>query len=163
MTAPNQTASIGRARTGRFAKGNPGGPGRPRGIDFRAAVAAKAEAEGISVEDAIWQVFQSLLAQAHRGDVQAAKLLLDRLCGKDTVEVKVEPQAPPMTDIERAARVNAILASAVRRAEEAAAATAEKRAIGATAHQCAIEHDPGQARPHLRQSVSTRQTANEGS
>ena len=117
MTTPSQSAEIGRSRTGRFTKGNPGGPGRPRGIDFSAAVAEKAEAEGISIEDAIWGVFQALLAEAQKGDVQAAKLLIDRLCGKETGEREVRPQVPPMSDVERAARLNAILAAAARRAE----------------------------------------------
>ena len=136
IMAPNQTASIGRSRTGRFTQGNPGGPGRPRGLDFRAVVAEKAEGEGIAVEDAIWDIFQSLLAQARQGDVQAAKLLIERLCGKETIEVEIGEQMPPMSDVELAAQISAILAAAARRQEvEAASAELLGCAYDANAHR----------------------------
>ena len=115
--APTQSSTESIRNAGRFTKGNPGGPGRLRGFDFRAAVAERAEAEGISIEDAIWDIFQSLLAQARQGDVQAAKLLIERLCGKDTFELEIRHHAPLMSDVERAARLNAILASAAERLE----------------------------------------------
>jgi len=68
---------------------NPDGLGQPRGLDFRAVIAARAESEGISIEGALWDVFQSLLLQARLGDVQAARLLLDHLCDKEPVELHV--------------------------------------------------------------------------
>lgn len=79
MSTPVQQARAGRDGAGRFAPGTSGNPnGRPRGIDFRAAVVA---ARGEGVEAALVEVFDTLLAAALAGDVQAAKLLLDRLCG----------------------------------------------------------------------------------
>lgn len=82
-----------RARDGRFLPGNPGGPGARRGtrkLDFVAIVRRHARAQGIDLRAAVGEVFDTLLGQARAGDVQAARLLLDRLCGP--VE-KGEPSA----------------------------------------------------------------------
>jgi hypothetical protein len=113
LMAPTQTANNGRARSGRFAKGNPGGPGRPRGLDFRSVVAAHAELTGSSIEAAIIEVFDALLRQASEGDVAAAKLLIDRLCGKDDSLATTEP--PLLSDCERVARIEEILETARQR------------------------------------------------
>ena len=114
LMAPTHTAENGRARTGRFAKGNPGGPGRPRGLDFRAVVAAHAERTGFSIEGAIIDVFISLLRQAHEGDVAAAKFLIERLCGKDE---SAEAEAPPsqLSEDERIRRIEELMETARRR------------------------------------------------
>lgn len=77
------------AGTGRFLPGNSGGPGRPRGLDFRRVIADRAEAAGIPLETALWGIFTSLLKQARDGDVQAARLLLDRLCDNDPVSLRL--------------------------------------------------------------------------
>ena len=87
-----KTAQNGRGPRGRFVQGNPGGPGRPRGLDFRHVVAEQAELHGVDMETALWRVFQALLERAQDGDVQAAKLLLDRLCG---TKVEVEHTGKP--------------------------------------------------------------------
>ena len=52
----------------------------PRDADLRSVIAEHSEAEGVSIEQAIWSIYKSMLAKAKAGDVQAAKLLLDRLC-----------------------------------------------------------------------------------
>lgn len=82
---PEKTAGNGVRNpvTGQFLPGHPGGPGRPRGLDFRALVAAH---RGDTLPAAMVDLFDALMLRARNGDVQAAKLLLDRLCdaqGKD--------------------------------------------------------------------------------
>lgn len=69
----------GRDPRGRFVRGNPGGPGRPRNpkvlrlqAAFRAAITPKR----------LRELALTLWNQAMRGDTQAARLLLDRTCGK---------------------------------------------------------------------------------
>ncbi len=69
----------GRDGAGRFTVGNPGGPGNPRlrllGEHQRALASA------ISPEQ-VSELMQKLLARAMLGDMQAARLLLERLFGK---------------------------------------------------------------------------------
>ncbi|MCA8975826.1 MAG: hypothetical protein KDC98_13980 [Planctomycetes bacterium] len=71
----------------------------------------------MDLESAIWEVFQALLRRAKKGDVQAAKLLLDRLCEDDPVAVEVTYR--PLSTEERAARIEAILSIARQRQSEA--------------------------------------------
>lgn len=98
--APSVTVENGReVSTGRFAPGNPGGPGRPRGYDFRAIVAERVKKTGESVEDVVGELFDELRATAKGGDsaaVSAIKLVIDRLC--DTDPAKVEIGAPGSFD-----------------------------------------------------------------
>ena len=110
-----KTERNGRGTDGRFALGNAGGPGRPRGSDFRRIVRDQAEARGLDIEDAVWQVFEALLRRARKGDVQAAKLLLDRLCDSDPVMIDMVHQ--PLSTAERARRVQALLSAAAARKE----------------------------------------------
>lgn len=125
MTMPTGTVRNGRTKSGRFARGNPGGPGRPRGCDFRAVVTAHVEAEGRSIEEILVDVFKAIFARACEGDVQAARLLLDRLCAKEPDPVEIAPEYRELTDIERAIRIESILASARKRQEAAAKLRAE--------------------------------------
>lgn len=68
----------GRDGKGRFAKGNPGGPGNPHAI----AVAKLREALLKAVTpDAIQRIITKLIAQAEAGDTASAKILLDRVLG----------------------------------------------------------------------------------
>lgn len=60
--------------------------GRPRGIDFRKLVQ---EFRKAALDGDLQQVYESMLDRAKAGDVQAAKLLLDRLCDIDPQEVNV--------------------------------------------------------------------------
>ena len=82
-------------------------------------VAEQAETAGVGLEGALWAVFQAILRRAKSGDVQAAKLLLDRVCVADPVEAE---RGPPPNAIEAAAAISAIFAKAEARiaAEEAA-------------------------------------------
>ncbi|MCB9882221.1 MAG: hypothetical protein H6834_10550 [Planctomycetes bacterium] len=68
---------------GRFLKGHSSpGPGRPPGsVDLLAICQRRADEEGIDLEQLVWEVAQALFRRAEQGDVAAAKLVLDRLCG----------------------------------------------------------------------------------
>lgn len=71
-----------RDEKGRLLPGHPGlpGAGRPRGYDFRAEIEKHAEANNVSISEALWAVFNAMLRKACDGDVQAAKLIIDKLC-----------------------------------------------------------------------------------
>ncbi len=92
--------------------------GRPKAIDFRALVQRE---RGKTLDQKILAVFDSLAEQAAKGDVGAAKLLLERLCGKDADEVRLVDDTPQMGDAEFARRVVSMLAVAnARRVADAA-------------------------------------------
>ena len=59
---------------GKFAKGNPGGPGRPRSTVSRSAVALDERGAGVGE-----QVFQVIVDKALAGDLRAAEILLSRV------------------------------------------------------------------------------------
>jgi len=86
--------------------GNPNG--RPRVIDFRALVH---RARGETVEAKLLAVFDSLAEQAAAGDVAAAKLLLERICGKDADEIVLTTSLPA---IDMRQRMRSILEDAFR-------------------------------------------------
>lgn len=87
-TEPSEKGPDGRdLKTGRFLPGWKGGPGRPRRIDFWHTVSTKAKEKGIDLAEAVWEVFDGLMVAAKKGDVSAAKLLLERVCEPDAVEV----------------------------------------------------------------------------
>jgi hypothetical protein len=65
--------SSSRDANGHFAKGNPGGPGRPRSLS-RKAVALDELGAGVSE-----QVVQMIVDKALAGDLRAAELLLSRV------------------------------------------------------------------------------------
>jgi hypothetical protein len=67
------TESSTHDENGRFAKGNPGGPGRPRSIG-RSAVALDQIGAGVGE-----QVLQVIVDKALAGDLRAAELLLSRV------------------------------------------------------------------------------------
>jgi hypothetical protein len=50
----------------------------------------KAELEGYDLHEAIWRVVKVLLLQAEHGDLQSAKLILERLTRPVPTELKVE-------------------------------------------------------------------------
>ena len=72
---------------GRFAPGNPGGPGRPRSP---AAELRRAVEEAISPEHAT-AIIRKLTRLAFDGNVAAARLVLERTCGR-APEAVVEPK-----------------------------------------------------------------------
>ncbi len=110
-----ETAAAGRAADGRFVAGGPGGPGRPRGSRHRAQVALDAIGEAGAVE-----VLRAVLQAAVGGDVQAAKIVLDRIwpTRKDRT---VELELPPVATAAGLAPALAAVAAAMGRAELAPA------------------------------------------
>ena len=75
-------AVYNRQPSGRFGAGNNANPRGPKPKpDFLRICEAEALAEGVDLHDAVWRVAKKLLDQAAEGDVVAAKLILDRLCG----------------------------------------------------------------------------------
>lgn len=112
---PEETGDDRDKKTGRFVAGNRIGElgGRPRGYDFRRLVLERSRKEDVSIEDALWLVFRSLLKEVGKGNVQAAKLLLDKLCDADAVEVNVNHTA--LSPEERQKRISELLDTAARR------------------------------------------------
>ena len=79
MIEPTANGANGRDEGGRFAKGNPGGPGNPHAK--RAQELRKAFYAAVSDED-LAEVVKALVREAKLGDVQAAREVLDRCLGK---------------------------------------------------------------------------------
>ncbi len=79
---------------GQFVKGWPGGPGRKPGIkvSFRTAARQRAKDMDIDLDKEIGTLALLLIKQAKEGDVQAAKFVVERLCGllKQEIEMKSE-------------------------------------------------------------------------
>ena len=104
--APVAENTTGRDATGRFTKGNPGGPGNPyyrRQAELKRMLLA-------SVTDAdIQSVMQVLLGLARGGDLAAIKLYLQYAAGKPAREVdpdraelhewELQKQAPPLDQV----------------------------------------------------------------
>ncbi len=103
---------------GRFVAGHVGRGGRPKGYDFRKIVAEESAKHGVPVEVAVWAIYTALLKRARRGDVAAARILLDRLCPRDET-IHITDDRPRMTDLERGVRIEQLLAIAARRKREA--------------------------------------------
>jgi len=84
MTATTEQ-SADRDEAGRFVAGHgQAGPGRPRAIDLRGLMVRHytAVANGDrTVENDLVEVFAKLIELAKGGDVRAARIVLDRLCG----------------------------------------------------------------------------------
>lgn len=68
--------------------------------------AVAAERERLDLAAELWRVVKTLLQAAVGGDVQAAKLVLDRLTDPDPVEVSVNSG---LSEVERAQRVEQLL------------------------------------------------------
>ncbi len=81
MTDSTSNPTGDRDEAGRWLPGHKQpGPGRPRGLDFRRLIQ---ENRGETYEQTIVQVYDMLVVKALQGDVQAIKLLFDRMCDKD--------------------------------------------------------------------------------
>lgn len=88
---PDKSVVNGRdPKTQQFLPGNDGGPGRPKGIDYRKAVEDYATKHGIDIKEAIGEATVAMIAQAKGGDVQAMKLLFDRNCGLLKQELEIQ-------------------------------------------------------------------------
>lgn len=86
---------------GRWLPGQTGNPnGRSRGYDFRKIITDAAAQAGVDLPKTLWTIFGAILKAALKGDVHAAKLLLDRLCDTepDRIHVTQEPSGPPIPD-----------------------------------------------------------------
>jgi hypothetical protein len=82
--SPSANGGNGRDQHGRFAKGNPGGPGNP--FARRTAQLRRVLSMAVTEED-IAAVAKRLLEQAKAGDVAAARLLLSYAIGQPTETV----------------------------------------------------------------------------
>src|SRR5262245_61342953 len=88
---------------------------KKRRYDFVEIVRNYTEAHGEFTEDVIIDIFLSMLAAAKQGDVQAAKLLLDRFCGQDKDVLELQLTTSKLSDTERAARLVSIIEAAKQR------------------------------------------------
>jgi hypothetical protein len=75
---PSANGGNGRDANGRWARGNPGGPGNPLSKKVQSIRVALVSAV---TPEAIRAIVQTLLQQAKDGDVAAAKVVFDRACG----------------------------------------------------------------------------------
>ena len=93
---PTNTEGNGRTENGQFAPGNKASSGRAKGPDFRALVTAKLAEQGLTLEDALWGVWNDLVAGSKAGDTSATRIILDRMCGavKQAHEVKLDVPKP---------------------------------------------------------------------
>ncbi|NQU74991.1 MAG: hypothetical protein HQ546_01595 [Planctomycetes bacterium] len=84
---PSTNDNNGRRPNGRFAEGNPGGPGNPHA----AAVGAWRTTliNAVTVDD-MRQVIDVLTDKAKKGEAWAVKELLDRCLGKSQQKVEIE-------------------------------------------------------------------------
>jgi hypothetical protein len=101
--SPSTNGSNGRSTGGRFAKGNPGGPGNPHAR--RAARLRAAMYKAVTPAD-LRDVISALLSSAKGGDVSAAKELMQRLLGPPEAIDLLERLAALETKIEQAASNN---------------------------------------------------------
>lgn len=101
MPSTNRSNGGDRDSRGRFVQGNKGGPGNPHGgkvAKLRSALLA-----AVSQKD-LREIIARMVAEAKAGDVQAAKLVLDRCLGPaEAVDV-----AERLTVIERRLQVERI-------------------------------------------------------
>ena len=86
MEAPLPNGINGRVASGRFAPGNPGGPGNPHGKRTAALRAMVTEAV---TDDDLRAVVAKLVELAKGGDLAAIRELLDRTIGKPVAAVAV--------------------------------------------------------------------------
>jgi hypothetical protein len=86
-TDPTPNAPTGRTNKGRFAKGNPGGPGNPLGVHYARLTAAVVQAV---TPQQVAEIMAKLHQMACEGDVQAAKVVLDWCVKKPAAEVEIQ-------------------------------------------------------------------------
>lgn len=129
-TAPTKTEPSGRDTKGRFVQGNSFATGNPfakRTHALRAALLASIRPEDIR------EVIEMLLAKAKRGDVVAARELLDRTLGKPAQAVAVTgPDGEPLGVTLQAVQV-AVLAALEPHPEA-------KFAVAARLRELSLEH-----------------------
>lgn len=84
---PSPNGANGRDSNGQFTKGNPGGPGNPHGRKVAELRAAFLDA--VSARD-IKEIVRKMKQQSKKGDMTAARELLDRVLGKASQGVLLE-------------------------------------------------------------------------
>ena len=84
-TPPSPNGGSERDDRGRFAKGNPGGPGNPLA---RQATKFRAAAMGAINPEHVAAIVRKVTKKALEGDLKAARLVLDRVLGRPTEEVE---------------------------------------------------------------------------
>lgn len=89
---PSPNGSNGRLANGRFARGNPGGPGNP---DMKRAGEIRGMIRGFVTERDLQDIVRALVKQAKTGDLAAIRELLDRIAGKPAPAQDVEPPTRP--------------------------------------------------------------------
>jgi hypothetical protein len=80
--------------------------------------------DGVDLRTSLWRVVQALLRRALEGDVQASKLILDRLTDSDPIVVEHQGT---ITDADAARQIQALLATAEARKAAAEPAVACSR------------------------------------
>ncbi len=116
---PSTNGDNGREATGRFAKGNAGGPGNP--FASRVAALRILLLDAVSNDD-LRAVIAKLVEQAKAGDLAAIRELLDRIMGKPLAGLAVALDAGdnvPLSIEERRAELLKIVERLKRRAESA--------------------------------------------
>ena len=104
--APSPNGTVGRDSSGRFTKGNPGGPGNPyarRVADLRNVLM-----EAVTDDD-LYDIARTLVERGKAGDVMAAREVLDRLMGKPKSTLAIENE-PEQTEEELHAKLRVLLA-----------------------------------------------------
>ncbi len=103
---------------GRFRRGKLAGPGRKPGIrhyNFRVVIGEYLKRAGSSIEDAMCDLFEDMMEASAQGDTGAARLLVERFCGKENEQLEIEVSTAKLSAVERLAKVRAIFAGAERR------------------------------------------------
>lgn len=109
--------SVERDALGRLLPGHGLKGGRPKGVDVRAEF-AKAQGSEAPAK-AVVEVMLAMIAKAIGGDVQAARVVLERLAGPVRQEVDLAMEPVQLDDAEVSRRLVAILSlAAAKKAQE---------------------------------------------
>ena len=84
--SPLPNGETGRDERGRFAKGNPGGPGNP--LAQKATEMRQAAMDAIGPEH-VGAILRKVARKALEGDLRAARIVLDRVLGRPREEADI--------------------------------------------------------------------------
>jgi hypothetical protein len=90
-----QAPSPGRDAGGRFAEGNPGGPGNP--YPRRVAALRRALLDSVT-EDDIKAIAKAVIEEAKDGNIAAAKIIFQYTLGKPDLAINMDLHAPIAND-----------------------------------------------------------------
>ena len=103
---PKNGDAKGRDERGRFAKGNPGGPGGSR----RKSFALRAAAEDAIEPEHIQAIVRKATRMALEGDLRPMRLVLDRVCGRPVeAPMQTDPVSIDLPPLKTAADCNAAI------------------------------------------------------